>query len=268
MSLHTASDLKKVEPDISDQMDDEVVRLEDVSVSYRVPSERIGTFKEYVIRRLQGQVQHQEFLALDQVNIKIMGGEVFGIIGKNGAGKSTLLKLVSRIMKPTGGRVWVRGQVTPLLEYGAGFHPELTGRENVFLNGALLGFTRRQMEQKFDGIVDFAELWDFIESPLRTYSSGMIARLGFAIATDVEPDILIVDEVLSVGDEAFQQKSSGRMHKFQEQGVTILLVSHNMLVIQQMCDRVAWIDHGRLQIVGTPVKSIHLYRESQTTNGV
>jgi ABC-type polysaccharide/polyol phosphate transport system ATPase subunit len=268
MSLHTASDLKKVEPDISDQMDDEVVRLEDVSVSYRVPSERIGTFKEYVIRRLQGRVQHQEFLALDQVNIKIMGGEVFGIIGKNGAGKSTLLKLVSRIMKPTGGRVWVRGRVAPLLEYGAGFHPELTGRENVFLNGALLGFTRRQMEQKFDGIVDFAELWDFIESPLRTYSSGMIARLGFAIATDVEPDILIVDEVLSVGDEAFQQKSSGRMHKFQEQGVTILLVSHNMLVIQQMCDRVAWIDHGRLQIVGTPVESIHLYRESQTTNGV
>jgi ABC-type polysaccharide/polyol phosphate transport system ATPase subunit len=266
--LHTASDLKKVEPDISDQMDDEVVRLEDVSVSYRVPSERIGTFKEYVIRRLQGRVQHQEFLALDQVNIKIMGGEVFGIIGKNGAGKSTLLKLVSRIMKPTGGRVWVRGRVAPLLEYGAGFHPELTGRENVFLNGALLGFTRRQMEQKFDGIVDFAELWDFIESPLRTYSSGMIARLGFAIATDVEPDILIVDEVLSVGDEAFQQKSSGRMHKFQEQGVTILLVSHNMLVIQQMCDRVAWIDHGRLQIVGTPVESIHLYRESQTTNGV
>ncbi|MCJ7659132.1 MAG: ABC transporter ATP-binding protein [Anaerolineales bacterium] len=268
MSLHTASDLKKVEPDISGQMDDEVVRLEDVSVSYRVPSERIGTFKEYVIRRLQGRVQHQEFLALDQVNIKIMGGEVFGIIGKNGAGKSTLLKLVSRIMKPTGGRVWVRGRVAPLLEYGAGFHPELTGRENVFLNGALLGFTRRQMEQKFDGIVDFAELWDFIESPLRTYSSGMIARLGFAIATDVEPDILIVDEVLSVGDEAFQQKSSGRMHKFQEQGVTILLVSHNMLVIQQMCDRVAWIDHGRLQIVGTPVESIHLYRESQTTNGV
>ena len=268
MSLHTASDLKKVEPDISDQMDDEVVRLEDVSVSYRVPSERIGTFKEYVIRRLQGRVQHQEFLALDQVNIKIMGGEVFGIIGKNGAGKSTLLKLVSRIMKPTGGRVWVRGRVAPLLEYGAGFHPELTGRENVFLNGALLGFTRRQMEQKFDSIVDFAELWDFIESPLRTYSSGMIARLGFAIATDVEPDILIVDEVLSVGDEAFQQKSSGRMHKFQEQGVTILLVSHNMLVIQQMCDRVAWIDHGRLQIVGTPVESIHLYRESQTTNGV
>ena len=268
MSLPTASDLKKVEPNISNHMDDEVVRLEEVTVSYRVPSERIGTFKEYVIRRLQGRVQHQEFLALDQVNIKIKGGEVFGIIGKNGAGKSTLLKLVSRIMKPTGGRVWVRGRVAPLLEYGAGFHPELTGRENVFLNGVLLGFTRRQMEQKFDGIVDYAELWDFIDSPLRTYSSGMIARLGFAIATDVEPDILIIDEVLSVGDEAFQQKSSERMHKFQEQGVTILLVSHNMLVIEQMCDRVAWIDHGRLQMIGSPLETIQYYRESQSTDGV
>ena len=267
MSLPTASDLKNFEHGISDQLDDEVVRLEDVSVSYRVPSERIGTFKEYVIRRLQGRVQHQDFLALDHVNINIKGGEVLGIIGKNGAGKSTLLKLVSRIMKPTGGRVWVRGRVAPLLEFGAGFHPELTGRENIFLNGALLGFTRRQMEQKFDRIVDFAELWDFIESPLRTYSSGMIARLGFAIATDVEPDILIVDEVLSVGDEAFQHKSSERMHKFQEQGVTIMLVSHNMMVIQQMCDRVAWIDHGRLQIVGAPVETIHRYRESQGMEG-
>ncbi len=268
MSLHTASDQKNMEREFSTQIEDEIIRIEDVSVSYRVPSERIGTFKEYVIRRLQGRVQHQEFLALDHVNINIMQGEVFGVIGKNGAGKSTLLKLVSRIMKPTGGRVWVKGRVAPLLEFGAGFHPELTGRENVYLNGVLLGFSRRQMDKKFDRIVDFAELWDFIESPLRTYSSGMIARLGFAIATDVEPDILIVDEVLSVGDEAFQQKSAARMHEFREQGVSILLVSHNMLVIQEMCDRVAWIDHGRLQIIGSPVETIHHYRESQTTDGI
>jgi ABC-2 type transport system ATP-binding protein/lipopolysaccharide transport system ATP-binding protein len=268
MSLHTASDLNNKKHEISTKMEHEIIRIEDVSVSYRVPSERIGTFKEYVIRRLQGRVQHQEFLALDHVTINIMQGEVFGVIGKNGAGKSTLLKLVSRIMKPTGGRVWVRGRVAPLLEFGAGFHPELTGRENVYLNGALLGFTRRQMDNKFDRIVDFAELWDFIESPLRTYSSGMIARLGFAIATDVEPDILIVDEVLSVGDEAFQQKSAERMHQFREQGVSILLVSHNMMVIQQMCDRVAWIDHGRLQTVGPPVETIHHYRESQAIEGI
>lgn len=262
MNLHTASDQKKTNHVLTEQTHEDVVRLEDVTVSYRVPSERIGTFKEYMIRRIQGRVRHQDFLALDQVNINVKNGEVFGIIGKNGAGKSTLLKLVARVMKPTSGRVWVRGRVAPLLEYGAGFHPELTGRENVYLNGALLGFTQRQMKEKFDRIVDFAELWDFIEAPLRTYSSGMIARLGFAIATDVDPDILIVDEVLSVGDEAFQQKSSERMLSFQQQGTSIIIVSHNMAIIQQMCDRVAWIDHGCLQMIGTPAETIQAYREN------
>jgi ABC-2 type transport system ATP-binding protein/lipopolysaccharide transport system ATP-binding protein len=261
MNLHTASDLEKKKQTSTVQSHEDVVRLEDVTVSYRVPSERIGTFKEYMIRRIQGRVQHQDFLALDEVNIDVKNGEVFGIIGKNGAGKSTLLKLVARVMKPTSGRVWVKGSVAPLLEFGAGFHPELTGRENVYLNGALLGFTQRQMKEKFDRIVDFAELWDFIEAPLRTYSSGMVARLGFAIATDVDPDILIVDEVLSVGDEAFQQKSLERMLSFQQQGASILIVSHNMALIQHMCDRVAWIDHGCLQMVGTPAETIQAYRE-------
>lgn len=261
MNLHTVSDLDKTKQTSTGQSHEYVVRLEDVTVSYRVPSERIGTFKEYMIRRIQGRVKHQEFLALDEVNIDVKNGEVFGIIGKNGAGKSTLLKLVARVMKPTSGRVWVKGSVAPLLEFGAGFHPELTGRENVYLNGALLGFTQRQMKKKFDRIVDFAELWDFIEAPLRTYSSGMVARLGFAIATDVEPDILIVDEVLSVGDEAFQQKSLERMLSFQQQGASILIVSHNMALIQHMCDRVAWIDHGCMQMVGTPAETIQAYRE-------
>jgi ABC-2 type transport system ATP-binding protein/lipopolysaccharide transport system ATP-binding protein len=264
MNLHTASDLGNVEHNLTKPMDDVVVRLEDVSVSYRLPSERIATFKEYMIRRIQGRVKKQDFLALDKININVNKGEVLGIIGKNGAGKSTLLKLVARVMKPTHGRVWVKGSVAPLLEFGAGFHHELTGRENVYLNGALLGFSQRQMREKFDRIVDFAELWDFIEAPLRTYSSGMVARLGFAIATDVDPDILIVDEVLSVGDEAFQQKSAERMQRFQETGTSILLVSHNMAVIEHMCDRVAWVDHGCLQMIGTPIDTIQAYREGST----
>ena len=264
MSLPTGSNDTNIESVKSRNSMEEIVRIEDVSVSYRVPSERIGTFKEYAIRRLQGRVKHQEFLALDHVNLFVRKGEVFGIIGNNGAGKSTLLKLVARVMKPTGGRVWVKGKVAPLLEFGAGFHPDLTGRENIFLNGALLGFTRRQMEKKYNRIVDFAELWDFIEAPMRTYSSGMAARLGFAIATDVDADILIVDEVLSVGDESFQQKSSDRMQNFQKDGATIMFVSHNMITIQQMCNRVAWIDHGCVKMIGRPEETIQIYRESQS----
>lgn len=247
--------------ELTDQ--DEIVRLENVSVRYRVPSERIGTFKEYVIRRLQRRVRHQSFLALKDVHLTVRKGEVFGIIGNNGAGKSTLLKLVARVLRPTEGRVWVRGRVAPLLEFGAGFHPELTGRENVFLNGALLGFTHKQMEEKFNRIVDFAELWDFIDAPLRTYSSGMWARLGFAVATDVEPDVLIVDEVLAVGDESFQRKSAARMQEFRDRGVSILLVSHNMQVIESMCRRTAWLDHGEIKFLGKPSEAIKAYRQNQ-----
>jgi ABC-type polysaccharide/polyol phosphate transport system ATPase subunit len=199
---------------------------------------------------------------LKGVDLQIYRGEVFGLIGPNGAGKSTLLKLVARVLRPTEGRVIVRGQVAPLLEFGAGFHPELTGRENVFLNGALLGFKRREMEEKFDRIVDFAELWDFIDAPMRTYSSGMWARLGFAVATDIQPDILIVDEVLAVGDEAFQRKSSARMQDFRDHGATILLVSHNMDTIEAMCHRAAWIHHGEVRAVGEAGETIRAYREN------
>lgn len=241
----------------------EVIRLEEVSVRYTVPSEHIGTFKEYMIRRLQGRVKNQAFWALHDVSLSIQRGEVFGLIGNNGAGKSTLLKLVARVLKPSKGRVRVKGRVAPLLEFGAGFHPELTGRENIFLNGALLGFTHRQMEEKFDRIVDFAELWDFVDAPLRTYSSGMWARLGFAVATDVKPDILIVDEVLSVGDESFQRKSAARMQEFRDLGSTILLVSHNMAVIEVMCHRVAWIHQGRLEALGSAAEIIQAYRQGQ-----
>jgi lipopolysaccharide transport system ATP-binding protein len=223
-----------------------IIRLEDVCVEYRVPSERIGTFKEYMIRLLEGRVKHRKFNALDEVSININRGEVFGLIGQNGAGKSTLLKLVARVLRPTHGRVVVSGHVAPLLEVGAGFHPELTGRENVFLNGAMLGFSRQEMQEKFSRIVEFSELGDFIDAPLRTYSSGMSARLGFAVATDSQPDILIVDEILSVGDEAFQHKSFERIQAIKAQGATILLVSHSMTTIENMCQRAAWLHHGRM----------------------
>ena len=225
---------------------DDIIRLDNVSVNYRVAQERIGTFKEYAICWLKGQIRHQNFRALDDISLDVKRGEVFGLIGKNGAGKSTLLKLVARVLRPTTGRVWVKGRVAPLLEVGAGFHPELTGRENIYLYGAMLGFTRREMDAKFERIVEFAELGDFIEAPLRTYSSGMWARLGFAVATDTQPEVLIVDEVLSVGDEAFQRKSFERIQSFREQGATILLVSHNMDAIENMCQRAVWLDHGKV----------------------
>lgn len=239
------------------------VVLENVGVRYRTPVERIITFKEYAIRWLQRKVRHREVWALRNVSLRIERGETFGLIGRNGAGKSTLLKLIARVLRPTDGRVIVRGKTAPLLEFGAGFHPELTGRENIFLNGAMLGFSRHDMEQKFDRIVDFAELWDFIDSPIRTYSSGMTARLGFAVATDILPDILLVDEVLSVGDESFQRKSAARMHEFRAAGATILMVSHNMTIIEEMCNRAAWLDHGVLKKTGPPSEVIQAYRDSQ-----
>lgn len=238
-----------------------VISVDGVSVQYRVPQERIGTFKEYMIRYIQRQIKHNTFLALDNISLNVNRGEVFGIIGENGAGKSTLLKLIAKVLRPTRGRIWVKGRVAPLLEVGAGFHPELTGRENVYLNGAMLGFTQKEMDKRFQQIVDFAELWDFIDAPLRTYSSGMWARLGFAVATDVDPDILIVDEILSVGDENFQRKSSERIAAFREKGATILLVSHNMSLIEEMCDRAVLFDHGKVVTIGTTKAVVNSYLE-------
>ncbi|MFA5835424.1 MAG: ABC transporter ATP-binding protein [Bellilinea sp.] len=239
------------------------IRLENVSVAYRVPHERIGTLKEYVIRWAQRRVKYEKFLALHNVSLTINRGEIVGLIGHNGAGKSTLLKLISRVLTPTSGRVWVCGKVAPLLELGAGFHPELTGRENIYLNGAILGYTRREMDQKAERIIDFAELGEFIDAPIRTYSSGMWARLGFAVATDSKPDILILDEVMSVGDEAFQRKSEARMRSYFEMGATILLVSHNMDTIEKLCTRAVWLDHGVIKSAGSPQETILEYRGMQ-----
>jgi ABC-2 type transport system ATP-binding protein/lipopolysaccharide transport system ATP-binding protein len=238
----------------------EVIHLEGVSVRYRVPSERIGSFKEYMIRLLKRQIKMRTFWALNGVSLEVYRGEVFGLVGVNGAGKSTLLKVVARVLRPTKGRVIVRGRVAPLLELGAGFHPELTGKENIFLNSAMLGFSHRETLEKYDQIVDFSEIGDFINAPLRTYSTGMSARLGFSVATASEPDVLIVDEVLGVGDETFQKKCAARIEAYSQRGTTILLVSHNMATIQSMCKRAAWLDHGVLKAIGEPEQVIQAYR--------
>lgn len=255
-------------PIVSDHTSEEMyldpgmmIWLSDVSVRYRAPDQKYGTFKEFVIRRLQGRVEYREFWALKGVSLEVRSGEVYGIIGVNGAGKSTLLKVVSRVLKPVEGRVVVKGYVAPLLELGAGFHPELTGRENVYLNGSLLGHSQEQIDQKFDRILEFADIGSFIEAPIRTYSTGMVARLGFAVATAWDPDVLIIDEVLAVGDEAFQEKCRSRIEHFRDRGVTVLLVSHNLALIEGLCQRAAWLDHGEFKVCGDPSEVVSAYRQ-------
>jgi ABC-2 type transport system ATP-binding protein len=239
-----------------------IVRLEGVSVRYRLPRERIASFKEYAILTLQRRISYDDFWALSDVSMEVSKGDIFGIIGLNGAGKSTLLKVISRVLKPTLGRVWLRGRVAPLLELGAGFHPELTGRENVFLNGLLLGYSQAEIAGHFEEILDFADISGFVDAPLRTYSTGMLARLGFSVATMKQPDILIVDEVLSVGDERFQGKCQNRLKEFQENGATTLLVSHSTDLIARMCNRAAWLEHGHLRMIGEAVDVADNYRGS------
>lgn len=241
----------------------DAIRLEGVSVRYRLPGEKIHTFKEYVIRLIQGKIQYKEFNALSGVDLKIHKGETFGIVGNNGAGKSTLLKVISRVLIPTQGRVQINGKVTPMLQLGAGFHPELSGRENVFLNGTILGHPRREIEEHMEEIIEFSELGEFIDAPLRTYSSGMSARLGFAAATTWDPDILLLDEVLSVGDEAFQKKCRVRMQNFRKERTTSILVSHAMNTVLSLCERAAWLDHGKVRAVGKAEEVIAEYRKAQ-----
>lgn len=264
MSLLTASDpiVPAQAADGASDPVEPVIRLEDVAVKYRVPRERMRTFKEYAIRALQRQISHDEFWALQGVSLHVNPNEVFGIVGRNGAGKSTLLRVVAGVLKPARGRVWVKGRVAPLLELGAGFHPELTGRENVLLNGALLGYGKREILEQFEQIVDFAGIDDFIDAPLRTYSTGMVARLGFAVATAIRPEILIVDEVLSVGDTPFQEKCAARINEFRTLGTSILLVAHSLPTIRDMCDRAIWLAHGEVQAFGDAQTVARKYEES------
>lgn len=240
-----------------------VIILDNICVRYRAPEAKFGTFKEYVIQLLKRNVRFKEFRALSNVNLQVNAGEILGIIGRNGAGKSTLLKVVSRVLIPTEGRVRIKGRVSPLLELGAGFHPELTGRENILLNGTLLGHTRREIESRLAEIIEFAELDAFIDSPLRTYSSGMVARLGFSVATTWQPEILILDEILSVGDEAFRNKCKIRMERYREAGTTILLVTHDSGTVESLCARAVWLDHGEVKAIGPSREIVNMYRQSQ-----
>lgn len=259
MSSHIVSNYTN---SISTNYIDDVVTIEHVSVQYRIPSERIGTFREYLIRLIQKKIAIRTFNALNDVSMSVKKGEVFGIIGDNGAGKSTLLKVVARVLRPQKGKVIIRGKVAPLLEMGAGFHPELTGRENIYLNGSLLGYSREQMEDVFPEIVAFSELGDFIDAPIRSYSSGMYARLGFSVATANQPEILIVDESLAVGDEAFKEKCYERINKYEKGGASILYVSHDMDTIIKMCNRVAWLDQGNVNFIGKPEEVVKEYRRN------
>ncbi len=226
------------------------INFHDVSVRYRLPKERIRTVKEFAIKSLWRKVEYEEFWVLKNITFQIEPGEMLGIIGRNGAGKSTLLKLVARVMKPVKGRVEVNGRVTPLLELGAGFDYELTGQENIFLFGSILGVKRKEMRGKLEKIAEFSELGDFLESPLRTFSSGMVTRLGFAVATAVDPDILLLDEILAVGDAGFQKKSKDVIKHFRSSGVTILFVSHDPQQIRSLCDKAVWLEGGEVRAWG------------------
>lgn len=231
-------------------MSDVMIDIQKATMDFHVETERAGTLKELVIHLLKGKLHYEHFRAVDSVSIQVKRGEVCGIIGRNGAGKSTLLKMIAGVLTPTSGNIAIAGRIAPMLELGAGFDQDLTARENIYLNGAILGYSKEFLDNKFDNIVDFAELRNFIDQPVRTFSSGMMMRLAFSIATQVDPEILIVDEILSVGDSHFRQKSERRMRQMMGGGTTVLMVSHVLGQIRSMCDHVVWLDHGRVVMDG------------------
>lgn len=230
-------------------------------VSKRFQLHEGRTLREFIPAFFQGRGVSEPFYALRDVTFSIERGETVGIIGHNGSGKSTILKLIAGVMAPSRGEVWVGGRVSPLIELGAGFHPDLTGEENIHLNASILGMSTRQSHERFGDIVSFAELWDFIDTPVKRYSSGMYARLGFSVAVHSDPDILLVDEVLSVGDAAFQEKCFAKMNEFQERGVTIVLVTHGMNLVRNFCSRALLLDKGQIVQEGLPEGVIMRYEE-------
>lgn len=227
-----------------------IISVKNVSMVFNLAIEKVDSLKEYVLKLLKKQLMVQEFYALRDVSLEIQPGESVALIGANGSGKSTLLKVIAGVMHPTKGSVSVRGSIAPMIELGAGFDPELTARENVYLNGAVLGYDHKFIQEHFNSIIDFAELWDFVDVPVKNFSSGMVARLGFAIATEIRADILIVDEVLAVGDFRFQEKCKKRMTELLSGGTTLLFVSHSTQQVRQLCQKAAWIKNGRLHKFG------------------
>lgn len=237
-----------------------MISVRDVTMNFSMPKEKVDNVKEYIIRKLKRRLSFDKFTALDNVSIDIEGGEVVGIIGLNGSGKSTLLKIISGILKPSSGEVITNGTISPLIELGAGFDPELTTRENIFLNGSVLGFERSFIREKYDEILDFAELREYENVAIKNFSSGMVARLGFSIATLVKPDILIVDEILAVGDFLFQQKCERRIAEMMSGGTTVLIVSHSIEQIERLCTRILWLDHGKTRMIGDTATVCEQYK--------
>jgi ABC-type polysaccharide/polyol phosphate transport system ATPase subunit len=237
-----------------------VISIKNVSMHFNMPKERVHSLKEYVIRLAKGQLHFENFVALENINLEINKGDVFGIVGLNGSGKSTLLKIIAGIITPTHGSVTVRGTVAPLIELGAGFDAELTARENIYLNGSVLGYTKKLIDAHFDDIVAFSELGEFIDVPMKNYSTGMIARIGFAVATIVKPDILIIDEILAVGDFRFQEKCEQRIGHLMSDGTTVVIVSHAIEQIERLCNRVAWLERGQLQTAGEAPEVCRRYK--------
>ncbi len=227
-----------------------IVEVKNVSMRFNATKEKVDSIKEYLIRIATRKLFFEEFWALQDISLSIKRGEVFGIVGYNGAGKSTLLKIIACVMKPTKGKVEIRGTMAPLIELGAGFDMDLSARENIFLNGAILGHPRKYMQDKYHEIVEFSELKDFIDMPLKNYSTGMVARLGFSVATITEPDILIVDEVLVVGDFKFQQKCEEKINSMLQNNTTVIIVSHSIKEIESLCDRVLWLEQSRFKMLG------------------
>ena len=242
-----------------------MITLENITMKFNMGIEKNYSIKEAFIsifdkKRRQSKT---EFLALKNVSFNVKQGEVIGLIGSNGAGKSTLLKVVSGVMKPTKGKVTINGVISPMIELGAGFDAELTARENIYLNGSILGYSKEFLDEKFDEIVEFSELKDFLDAPIKNFSSGMVAKLAFSIATIVDPEILIVDEILSVGDIKFQEKSKNKMLEMIKGGTTVLYVSHSLESIQELCTRVVWLEHGEIIKVGDPKEILKEYYKKQ-----
>lgn len=239
-----------------------VIEVKNIRMVFNLMEERVDTLKEYVMRLIKGQLFYNEFISLDDVSFTVDKGDILGIVGFNGAGKSTMLKILAGVLKPTEGTISVKGTIAPLIEVGAGFDPELTARENIYLNGAILGYSRKFLDAHFDQIIGFAELENFVNVPIKNFSSGMYARLGFAIATAVDPDILIVDEVLSVGDYKFKEKCTKRIKEMIDQGTTIIIVSHEIDLIEEVCNKVLWLDHGKVKGIGNTDKICEAYKVS------
>lgn len=236
-----------------------VIDVNNATVRFNMASQQVNNLKEYVIKMLKKELMFHEFLALQDINLQVKAGESWGIVGSNGSGKSTLLKLICGILKPYKGSVSITGTIAPLIELGAGFDGELTARENIFLNGTLLGYSESFMKEHFDEIVDFAELWDFLDMPIKNYSSGMSARLGFSVATMVRPDILICDEVLAVGDYKFQEKCIERMQQMLDNGTTLLYVSHTISSVEKLCQKALWLNKGKAVMQGDAADVCHAY---------